>query len=654
MDWPPWQGQEVARLRELYGKPSVLHAAIDDQKDAFNLTESLFPGVPESAVKARADALFEWFMRSERAAKVARREALTHMWETLPGEHEPRDLPAQFDETTKQNPLVLLEGLARRKRALKSDADPSRRAEEERQAREKYAALLSGVITRAKLPVVEYLSGVSDSDAVWGRLFGTRRSRTLRNRYKSWDAYSKWLETTYGKAWPTKLAHILDYAAERYNEGCGKTVLDSFQASLSVLEQAGRVPEAQMLSRDPTWLAQLASMTADLTSQQPPVKQAPMLTVAIILSLELYVLDKESPPYFRGLAWAVLVMVFCCLRVDDLQGVLPATMSLTTLGFRAVLGRTKTTGTDRRNHEVSIFIERSVSLSGSDWLGEGFKLWKVWETPRDFMLPRPTADWSEPTASYAKASEVALYIRELFQKLGTPALKDGKFRLNRQMLLVAEGSHVFFTGHSSRNWLPSVAAALGFSKPDRDFLGRWLIGGAGSAEYTRTSRQIIHKLQVAACKAITCGEGGEYNEDEAIAEMKNFVDERGGSGTLVRRRHSVMKLVEGVRQLGIKWPTLGPFPSGEPNDLVEPVAEAVAEPHRKYFISISRKTGHRRLHLNGPCHVKPYHCTKVTFSDTVTMDELDSVCRDCKHRMRVEQGKSSSLESSSESASSSD
>ena len=87
-----------------------------------------------------------------------------------------------------------------------------------------------------------------------------------------------------------------------------------------------------MFSRDPTWLAQLASMTADLISQQPPVKQAPMLTVAIILSLELYVLDKESPPYFRGLAWAVLVMVFCCLRVDDLQGVLPATMSLTNIG----------------------------------------------------------------------------------------------------------------------------------------------------------------------------------------------------------------------------------------------------------------------------------------------------------------------------------
>ena len=654
MEWPQWQGQEVARLRELYGKPAVLRAAIDDQDDAVNLVKSLFPGVPEPAVKSRADVLYQWFLHTDRAAKFARRETLAQMWETLPGEHGLRDLPTQYDESTKQNPLVLLEGLARRKRALKNDVDPSQRAEEERQAREKYAALLSGVITKAKLPVVRHLSGVSESDVAWTRLFGTRRSRTLRNRFKSWDAYAKWLETTYGRVWPTKLAHILDYAVERYNEGCGKTVLDSFQASLSVLEQAGRVPEAQMFSKDPTWLAQLASMTADLTSQQPPVKQAPMLTVAIILSLELHVMDKESPPLFRGLAWAVLLMVYCCLRVDDLQGILPSTMSLTSVGFRAVLGRTKTTGTDRRSHEVSVFVERSVSLSGSDWLNEGFRLWKAWETPRDFMIPHPTADWSELSSSYAKASEVALYIRDLFQKLGTPALKDGRFRLNRQMLLVAEGSHVFFKGHSSRNWLPSVAAALGFSKPDRDFLGRWLIGGAGSAEYTRTSRQIIHKLQVAACRAITCGEGGEYNEDEAIAEMKNFVDERGGSGTLVRRRHSVMKQIEGVRQLGLKWPTLGPFPSADPDDLGEPPAEAVAEPHKKYFISISRKTGHRRLHLNGPCHVKPHHCTKITFSDAVTMDELDSICRDCKHRMRLEQGKNSSLDSSSESASSSD
>ena len=35
-----------------------------------------------------------------------------------------------------------------------------------------------------------------------------------------------------------------------------------------------------MLSKDVTWLSQLAAMTAELTAEQAPVKQAPMLTVA--------------------------------------------------------------------------------------------------------------------------------------------------------------------------------------------------------------------------------------------------------------------------------------------------------------------------------------------------------------------------------------
>ena len=102
-----------------------LRAAIDDQEDAVSLVKNLFPGVPESAVKTRAGILYQWFLQTDRAAKVARREALSRMWETLPGEHESLDLSAQYEVTTKQNPLVLLEGLARRKRALKSDVDPS-------------------------------------------------------------------------------------------------------------------------------------------------------------------------------------------------------------------------------------------------------------------------------------------------------------------------------------------------------------------------------------------------------------------------------------------------------------------------------------------------------------------------------------------------
>ena len=81
---------------------------------------------------------------------------------------------------------------------------------------------------------------------------------------------------------------------------------------------------------------------------------------------------------------------------------------------------------------------------------------------------------------------------------------------------------------------------------------------------------------------------------------------------------------------------------------------AVESAATRFFISISRKTGHRRLHLNGPCHVKPVHCTKVEFVDRVVLEQIDSICRDCKHRLRDEQGADDGQDSSSESGSTSD
>eukprot|EP00439_Symbiodinium_sp_Y106_P007375 s12878_g1.t1 len=79
---------------------------------------------------------------------------------------------------------------------------------------------------------------------------------------------------------PTSVRQLIDYSNERYRNECGKTVLNGFQASLAVLEQVGKVAEPDRLSNDVTWQAHLKSLTADLVSEQRPVQQAPMLTVA--------------------------------------------------------------------------------------------------------------------------------------------------------------------------------------------------------------------------------------------------------------------------------------------------------------------------------------------------------------------------------------
>ena len=111
-----------------------------------------------------------------------------------------------------------------------------------------------------------------------------------------------------------------------------------------------------------------------------------MMTVAMIISLELHVGREDEPEYYRAMAFVALLAVYGSMRMDDLQGLLPNTMKITAQGFRATLGRTKTTGADRRNKEVSVFIHRQAGLSGFDWLGEGFKIWQKYKQPRDFLV----------------------------------------------------------------------------------------------------------------------------------------------------------------------------------------------------------------------------------------------------------------------------
>ena len=654
MSWPVLQGQELAALKGAFASPLQLQAAFDGRDEAAELVEAFMPGISNEGKLQRADILVEWAREQGHTLKRQRRESFFHMWETLPQCRAAPNLPEAFDEMARSNPLVLLPALQRRKRMARESTDATQRAEEERLARKKYAIQLARIIQEAKLPLQQQLAGVSQPEEVWTRIFGTRRSKTLRNRLKSWLPFRAWLECVHGVMWPTSVRQLIDYSNERYQNECGKTVLNSFQASLAVLEQVGKVAEPDRLSNDVTWQAHLKSLTADLVSEQRPVQQAPMLTVAMVVSLELHVGRDDEPEYCRAIAFVALIAVYGSMRMDDLQGLLPASMKLTAQGFRATLGRTKTTGADRRHKEVSVFVSRQAGLSGFDWLGVGYAIWKKYDQPRDFLVLTARDDWKGPTRHFAKSEVVAGYVREVFKRLATPKFEDGAYRLNVQRYLLVEGAQGYYTGHTPRNWLTSTAAVLGWPKDQRDFLGRWMIGGSGSADYTRTAREVVHRIQLGVCKAIVTGEGGEYQEAEALEELKRHVDERGGSGALARRRHDIMRTCDGVRCLGIKWPTieLEPADGSEGEEAGE--AMAVESAATRFFISISRKTGHRRLHLNGPCHVKPVHCTKVEFVDRVVLEQIDSICRDCKHRLRDEQGADDGQDSSSESGSTSD
>ena len=105
----------------------------------------------------------------------------------------------------------------------------------------------------------------------------------------------------------------------------------------------------------------------------PAEVSASVFTVVVLLALELFVCREGCQIYLRALAFVQLMMIWCSVRSDDVQGLLPNTTSLGDSGLSIDLARSKTTGPDRRTRRVKGLVERSISRVG---LVEG--LWSAY------------------------------------------------------------------------------------------------------------------------------------------------------------------------------------------------------------------------------------------------------------------------------------
>ena len=503
-------------------------------------------------------------------------------------------------------------------------------------------------------------------------MFAARRANTLKNRYKSWKPFENWLELHRGRLFPTSCKDAIDYIQFRVDEGCGKTVPESFSVVLGMLEVLGRVPEDQQISKDPLWTGHIKSWSAELASENPPRRPAEMYPVAMLLSMELTVGDEAQPLFTRALAWVVLVMVWAALRCDDVQSILPHRSILTNFGLKVVMGKTKTTGPDKPQKEISAFVFRTISLSGVDWLGIGYRIWEtdMFSYRRDYLVMEPRRDWESVRRKFVSPSDLSSLIRRLLSTLRVPLRRLGYWEFTGTSLLLPDGLEIHFSGHSPRNFLTSVAALLGFSKDMRAYLGRWAIGMSSSEEYVRTARQVVYKIQRAVNRSIVEGLDEEYFEDDAISSLCQTAVNNGANLARIKKRHSVMTGITGRTCLGTQYPTLevregdwvdvGDDADVENAELEIKVQSLATEASKrvqsdetyKFFITVSRRAGHRRLHLVG-CFVKPSNCCEVRLRNTVTAEEFDSICRACKKRMLQESGKDTPEESSSTASSSS-
>ena len=239
-------------------------------------------------------------------------------------------------------------------------------------------------------------------------------------------------------------------------------------------------------------------------------------------------------------------------------------------------------------------------------------------------------------------------------RLGTPRFQDGVWRQNSAMDLAPGPLLLFWTGHSPRHFLTQAAASLGVDKTRRDFLGRWAIGRTGSNAYLHTSRQVVEEIQQLVLESIRTG---KLDESELLEDLVQFADKHELLGQRVRRRHNHDYTREHVDN------TLDTVDSdadeGQPQE-----KEQVLEAMRKhaddenqthgYFVTTSRRTGFRRLHMHGRCPVRSERCIDTMDVPDVNGAAFDAVCKICQRRITEELGRTTNAaEASSDSGDSS-
>ena len=386
-------------------------------------------------------------------------------------------------------------------------------------------------------------------------------------------------------------------------------------------------------------------------------KQAPRFPVNILVALEELQADASQPVFFRIMAWWLTLQSWGTLRFADHRGLEPKNVHFESGSFTARLTRSKTLGSDKSVSSRMVVVDSEAYFVNRSWLIDGWKLLQL-KAPyeRDYLLPAPSANF------------LGVQCRELKY--------DTAFAVQTRLLMSLEyrGTRVFnkalphyWTPHSGRNFLPTVASILGTPTQEKNFLGGW--SAEGSERYNRLAKYKIAQIQRDVIKLVLNKETPDpLVEKDSLRELADFlrahqVDEEEITRSLQllnsRRVHNVersqsvdlhpidLQLEESLeieddptekdtptknlaREKQQAWNRertrkLGDNPRAcraELRDSLQP----------GFYISSSSKKGIRTLHRLGQCHRVPgldYMQYEYAGSSMPNSDAFDQTCSWC-------------------------
>ncbi|CAE8658280.1 unnamed protein product, partial [Polarella glacialis] len=525
-------------------------------------------------------------------------------------------------EVPKVGPVGQISWKSRGAKAQVLAERPDQRAAAEEVERQRWNLQVCQIVIRNDLPVLKVAATSLDPDRALANCTGRARSKTLRKKVRTWLVIENWLKATFGLERPTLASQMVDYIEDRATEPCGRTAPATAIPALRYFEKVGEV-ECPMAD-SALLLSTVSRLEVQLATNSAPTKKAPLYFFSQLISLKLFVACVDFPLYYWAFAWYKLVKVWASLRSDDCMGLQPCHLKTVAGGIEFMLERTKTSGPGRRVRWLKGYVSSCATITGNGWLETGLLIWLSvgFAFNRDYFLPEPNEDFSGCRAKPSDWSSTSARSRALFRELRQVKFDGMCWDWDGNLPLVLHPQALlFWTDHSERNVLTSVAALLNVPKSERDFLGRW--SPDGSDDHLRTSRQMVHKVQVQVAQGIRdsfvaggldlerLGDNGlfEYlrnrgvNEDAARDCVQGFTvkrvappsdDDGFGPGQLEPMLEDVQPKVDAELKVNVEFKDDESAQSDASNSLAP-----------LYFVSFTKKRKFARLHLIAGCPLVP-------------------------------------------------
>lgn len=527
------------------------------------------------------------------------------------------------------------------------------RAEAEELERQRWIHELTEVIIAAQLPAAGTLALSPRPGEILARCAGGRRSSTLRQRMRTWRKLAAWLHAVYETGYPQNVFQVIDHLNDRAREPCGTSYPQSLLSALAFIEEAGNVPMGERLSASPLLRAAIADVERELrTGKLRDVKKAPRVPVAVLASLEAVVCSPEAPVFMRGFAWLKLVKVWGALRCDDLRHMPPSRVKLSDRGLSFVLEQTKTTGPGKKVNTLVGYVAKEAYIAFREWLSTGFHIWAQIKPSDRYFLGLPSKSLGAVRPIEASYWEISLMSRALLASaphMERYADEGGVFAWRPTgRYLMRSWATQFWTEHSDRATLVSWAAALGISREDRDFLGRWK--PEASDMYVRTARLRVEAVQRRIAEATRSAEADIFMEDDLLSSLASQARARGISeeealaqvaDLTAFNEDGFVCLPSREGEAGPEIPepltggTMGPLAASPLEALSESEIEGgtfltPSVPQGSLVVSTSRKAGRKRLHLVGACgRIPGVHYLTFEVVETAPREADVARCRQC-------------------------